>query len=99
VTTPSSKTRLRKIDTAAEDFAVTTYEAVHDGRVLGTITKFDRPAHTTVTSWKSGRPEPRLREYREVCWAFDPDPYGEGYETRADALKNLERATGVASDD
>lgn len=95
--TTTTKTRLRKIDTTGDDFAVITYEAVRDGKVLGTITKFDRPAHKTVTSWKSGRPEPRLREYREIYWAFDPDPYQEGYDTRAECLLALERVAGLAS--
>ncbi|PPS89563.1 hypothetical protein [Streptomyces sp. MH60] len=97
MTTPASKTRLRKIDTVDEDFAVVTYEASRDGKVLGTITKYDRPAHKTVMTWKSGRPEPRVRDYREVYWACDPDPYQEGYELRADCVKNLERIAGVES--
>lgn len=93
----AAKTRLRKIDTVDEDFAVVTYEAIRDGKVLGTITKFDRPTHTTVTSWKSGGPEPVDVGQREIGWEFSPDPYGEGYETRADAVRNLERVAGVES--
>jgi hypothetical protein len=93
--TTESKTRLRKIDTINKQFAVVTYEATRDGVVLGTVTKYDEPAHTTVRSWKSGRPQQVLREYREIYWACDPDPYREGYRLRSDCVKALERIAGV----
>ena len=92
----TTKTRLRKIDTVDERFAVTTYEASRDGVVLGTITKFDEPAHKMVPTWKSGRRELKVRNYRIIYWAHSLDR-DEGYDKRADCIENLERVAGVTS--
>lgn len=93
----TTKTRLRKIDTVDGDFAVVTYEASRDGVVLGTITKFDEPAHKTVPTWKSGRRELKLREYRIIYWQHSRDiPYN-AQDTRADCIADLERVAGVTS--
>jgi hypothetical protein len=90
VATAISKTRLRKVDTVDEKYAVATYEASHDGKVLGTITKYDTPA------WKPRKNGKGNRDYREIGWAHSRN-IGEGYETRADCVKDLERMTGVES--
>lgn len=84
----TTKTRLRKIDTVDEEYAVATYEASRDGKVLGTVTKYDAPA------WKQTKKGPR--DYREICWAHSRN-IGEGYDTRAYCVKDLERVAGVES--
>lgn len=89
--TTDSKTRLRRIDTVDEEYAVATYEAIHDGVVLGTITKFDEPAYRTR---KDGT---NPRDYRLISWAHSRDVPYNGYDTRKDCLKGLERAAGVES--
>jgi hypothetical protein len=95
--TSDSKTRLRKIDTVDERNAVATYEASRDGKVLGTITKFDEPAHKDVPTWKSGRRELKVRNYRIISWTHSRDIPHEAYETRADCIEALERAAGVGA--
>lgn len=86
----TNKTRLRKIATVDEEYAVATYEASRDGKVLGTITKFDEPA------WKPTK-KGGVRNYRAIYWMHSRDIPYEAYETRADCIANLERAAGVTS--
>lgn len=93
----AGRTRLRKIATVDEQFAVATYEASRDGRVLGTITKFDRPAHKQVPTWKSGRRELKVRDYREISWVHSRDVPYSAQDTRANCIEDLERAAGVQS--
>jgi hypothetical protein len=88
--TTTTKTRLRKIDTVDDDNAVATYEATRDGKVLGTITKYDTPA------WEPRKNGKGNRNYREICWAHSRN-IGEGYETRAYCVEDLERVAGVTS--
>lgn len=84
--TASTKTKLRKIDTAKENNAIATYEATRDGQALGTITKFSEPAHGMA-----GR---RDGVSRIICWEHSRDK-GISYDRRKDALDALERAAGV----
>jgi hypothetical protein len=91
MTENTGKIRLRKIDTIDERNAVATYEASRDGKVLGTVTKFDEPTHKDVPTWKSGRRELKVRNYRIISWTHSRDIPHEAYETRADCLKDLER--------
>ncbi|MCX4799649.1 hypothetical protein OG497_37980 [Streptomyces sp. NBC_01242] len=86
-----NKTRLRKIDTIDERDAVATYEAHRDGKVLGTITKFDEAAYKQT---KKG-----TRDYRLITWGHSLDEgFGRDvYETRADCIESLELAAGVTS--
>jgi hypothetical protein len=83
------RTRLRKVDTVDEEYAVATYAASRDGVMLGTITKFDEPAYRTR---KDGT---NPRDYRLISWAHSRDVPHNGYDTRKDCLKALERAAGV----
>jgi len=83
-----SKTRLRKIATSPEYGAVATYEAVRDGKVLGTVTKFAEPSHT-MTGGRDG-------VLRNVSWGNSREK-GISHDTRKDAVKSLESAAGVSS--
>lgn len=85
--TTASKTRLRKIDTIDERDAVATYEASRDGRVLGTITKFDEAAYKQT---KRGP-----RDYRLISWRHSLDVPYSAQNTRAACIIDLERTAGV----
>lgn len=87
--TATSKTRLRKVDTVDEDFAVATYEASRDGEVLGTVTKYDEPAYKQT---KKGP-----RDYRLISWRHSLDVPYSAQDTRAACIENLERMAGIAS--
>jgi hypothetical protein len=89
VTASTSKTRLRKIDTVDDDNAVATYEATRDGRVLGTITKYDEPAYKMT---KRGP-----RDYRLISWRHSLDVPYSAQNTRAACIIDLERTAGVTS--
>ncbi|MEV7675011.1 hypothetical protein [Streptomyces sp. NPDC088752] len=86
--TTTDKTRLRKVDTSSEYGAVATYEVVRDGKVLGTVTKFADPGHT-MTGNRDG-------VLRNVSWGNSREA-GISHDTRKDALRSLERMTGVTS--
>lgn len=100
MTASTSKTELRRIDDLSEvegcyqnrDFMVEAYEATRDGRVLGTIKKFDEPAWRTDSQGKQ-------TDYREIYWihSLDDGFACNAYETIEDCTENLERAAGVTS--
>lgn len=83
------KTRLRKIATVDEEYAVATYEASRDGQVLGTLTKFDEPA------WKQTKKGPR--DYRLISWRHSLDVPYNAQDTRADCIADLERTASATS--
>ena len=91
--TSTSRTRLKKIETVNELFAVATYEAIRDGVVLGTITKYDEPAHKTVKK----RGKLRVKDYRIISWQHSRCVAYDAQETRGDCIADLERRAGVSA--
>lgn len=81
-----SRTQLRKIATIDVPNAEATYEAVRDGKVLGTVTKFIEPAH----GMKGGRDGVS----RVTCWEHSREK-GLAYDTRKDAVLALESLEDV----